>query len=350
MGAVANWKRMRTNPLNRRRWHQFKANRRGYWSLWIFLVLFGVSLMAELIANDKPIVVHYQQQWFVPFMMDYSEQDFGGDLDITPDYGDPYIQDLILRDGWMIWPVVRFNYKSINYGLTEPAPSPPSRINWFGTDDQGRDVFARLLYGFRISVLFALVLSVLSSMIGVFAGALQGYFGGRIDLLGQRFIEIWSGMPQLFLLIIFSSLIRPGFWWLLLILLLFSWMALVDVVRAEFLRGRNLEYVKAARALGLPDSTIMFRHILPNAMIATLTFMPFIFIGGLTALTGLDYLGFGLPPGSPSLGEMVAQGKNNLHAPWLGVTAFVSMSGVLILLVFMGEGARDAFDPRGRWS
>lgn len=348
MGMVTTWKRMRANPINQRRWHQFKANRRGYFSLWIFAILFVISLFAEFIANDKPILIQFQQQWYLPLLSSYTEQDFGGDFDIEPDYKDPYIQELIEAEGWMLWPPVAFSYRSINYDLTEPAPSPPTSINWLGTDDQGRDVFARLLYGFRISVLFAVVLTLLSSIIGVCVGAVQGYFGGRIDLLGQRFIEIWSGMPQLFLLIILSSLVQPNFWWLLLILLLFSWMALVDLVRAEFLRGRNLEYVKAARALGVGSGAIMFRHLLPNAMIATVTFMPFIFIGGLTVLTSLDYLGFGLPPGSPSLGEMVAQGKNNLQAPWLGMTAFFSMSGILLLLVFIGEAARDAFDPRRR--
>ncbi|WP_432459703.1 MULTISPECIES: ABC transporter permease [unclassified Agarivorans] len=349
MGLVAQWLRVKASPITQRRWLQFKANRRGYWSFYLFLLLFFISLFAEFIANDKPLLISYQQQWMMPIITEYSELQFGGDLDIEADYSDPYIQGLIEQQGgWLLWPPVKFSYDSINFNLTVPSPSPPTFDNWLGTDDQGRDVFARLLYGFRLSVLFALVLAVTSSVIGVAVGAIQGYFGGRVDLWGQRFIEIWSGMPQLFLLIILSSIIQPSFWWLLTILLLFSWMSLVDVVRAEFLRGRNLEYVKAARALGVSDPAIMARHILPNAMIATLTFLPFIFIGGLTALTGLDYLGFGLPPGSPSLGEMVAQGKNNLQAPWLGITAFLSMSIILILLVFIGEAARDAFDPRKR--
>ncbi|GAD02483.1 MULTISPECIES: ABC transporter permease [Agarivorans] len=349
MGVVAQWKRAKASPLNQRRWLQFKANRRGYWSFWLFILLFFTSLFAEFIANDKPVLIRYQQQWMMPVVSEYTELDFGGDFDLAADYSDPYIQDLITEQGgWMLWPPVRFSYGTINYNLNVPSPSPPTGVNWLGTDDQGRDVFSRLLYGFRLSVLFALVLAISSSVIGVAVGAMQGYFGGRVDLFGQRFIEIWSGMPQMFLLIILSSLVQPNFWWLLGILLLFSWMSLVDVVRAEFLRGRNLEYVKAARALGVGDRAIMARHILPNAMIATLTFMPFIFIGGLTALTGLDYLGFGLPPGSPSLGEMVAQGKNNLQAPWLGITAFFSMSIILVLLVFIGEAARDAFDPRKR--
>jgi microcin C transport system permease protein len=349
MSVLAQWQRIKASPINQRRWSQFKANRRGYWSFWIFILLFFVSLFAEFVANDKPIIIRYQQQWMMPVFQQYSELDFGGDLDIEADYADPYIQELITaQQGWMLWPPVRFSYDSINFNLNVPSPSPPTAENWLGTDDQGRDVFARLLYGFRLSVLFALVLAISSLVIGVAVGAMQGYFGGRVDLFGQRFIEIWSGMPQMFLLIILSSLVQPSFWWLLAILLMFSWMSLVDVVRAEFLRGRNLEYVKAARALGLGDRAIMARHILPNAMIATLTFMPFIFISGLTALTGLDYLGFGLPPGSPSLGEMVAQGKNNLQAPWLGITAFFSMSVILVLLVFIGEAARDAFDPRKR--
>lgn len=348
MGLVTQWQRIKASPINQRRWSQFRANKRGYWSLWLFLALFLLSLVAELIANDEPLLIHYQDRWMSPLVNAYSELDFGGDFDIPADYRDPYIVDLIEAEGRLYWAPVRFSYDTINFELTEPAPSPPTSVNWLGTDDQGRDVFARLIYGFRISVLFALVLATSSSVIGVAAGAMQGYFGGRIDLLGQRFIEVWSGMPQMFLLIILSSLVQPNFWWLLGILLLFSWMALVDVVRAEFLRGRNLEYVKAARALGLGDVAIMARHILPNAMIATVTFLPFIFIGGLTALTALDYLGFGLPPGSPSLGEMVAQGKNNLQAPWLGLTAFFSMSGILVLLVFIGEAARDAFDPRKR--
>nr|WP_325049089.1 ABC transporter permease [Alginatibacterium sediminis] len=340
---------MRKNPLNQRRWTQFKNNRRGYYSLWIFCIMFGLSLFAEFIANDQPVVVRYQSQWHFPVLFDYSELDYGGDFEIAADYRDPYIQDLINAEGSIYWPLVRFSFDTINFDLKQPAPSPPSRVNILGTDDQGRDVFARLLYGFRISVLFSLVLSIASSIIGVTVGAIQGYFGGKVDLIGQRFIEIWSGMPQMFLLIILASLVQPHFWWLLGIMLMFSWMSLVDVVRAEFLRGRNLEYVKAARALGLTDSSIMRKHILPNAMIATMTFLPFIFIGGLTALTGLDYLGFGLPPGSPSLGELVAQGKNNLQAPWLGLTAFFSLSVMLVLLVFIGEAARDAFDPRGRY-
>ncbi len=338
---------MQLTPLQQRRLHAFRRNRRGFWSLWIFLILVVLSLGAELIANDKPLLIGFGGELYTPLLHDYSELTFGGEFDSLADYKDPYIQQLITaRDGWMVWPPIRFSYRTINYDLAVPAPSPPSAENWLGTDDQGRDVLARVIYGFRISVLFALVLTLASSVVGVMAGAVQGYYGGKVDLLFQRFIEIWSGLPVLFLLIILSSLVEPNFWWLLGIMLLFSWMNLVDVVRAEFLRGRNLEYVRAARALGLSNRLIMYRHILPNAMIATLTFMPFIFNSGIVTLTALDFLGFGLPPGSPSLGELVAQGKENLQAPWLGLTAFIALALMLSLLIFIGEAVRDAFDPR----
>ena len=338
---------MQLTPMQQRRLHAFRRNRRGFWSLWIFLLLFGLSMCAELIANDKPLLISFHDELYSPLLHDYSELTFGGEFDTPADYKDPYIQELIdAGKGWMVSPPIRFSYRTINYDLSVPAPSPPSADNWLGTDDQGRDVMARVIYGFRISVLFALVLTLASSVIGVMAGAVQGYYGGKIDLLFQRFIEIWSGLPVLFLLIILASLVEPNFWWLLGIMLLFSWMNLVDVVRAEFLRGRNLEYVRAARALGLSNRLIMYRHILPNAMIATLTFMPFIFNGGIVTLTALDFLGFGLPPGSPSLGELVAQGKENLQAPWLGLTAFISLALMLSLLIFLGEAVRDAFDPR----
>lgn len=338
---------MQLSPVQRRRLQLFCRNRRGFWSLWLFLLLFGLSLGAELIANDQPLLISYQGEWRSPLLTTYSELDFNGEFDTPADYKDPYIQALITdAGGWMLWPPIPFSYDTINYDLPVPAPAPPSAENWLGTDDQGRDVAARLIYGFRISVLFALVLTLASSVIGVIAGAVQGYYGGKTDLLFQRFIEIWSGLPVLFLLIILASLVEPNFWWLLGIMLLFSWMNLVDVVRAEFLRGRNLEYVRAARALGLSDTRIMYRHVLPNAMVATLTFMPFIFNSGIVTLTALDFLGFGLPPGSPSLGELVAQGKDNLHAPWLGITAFIALSLMLTLLIFIGEAVRDAFDPR----
>ena len=340
------WSDMTSNPINQRRWQQFRQNKRGYYALWIFIALFGLSLFAEIIANDKPVLVYYQGEVYMPILRDHPETTFGGDFDTWTDFTDPYIQQQINAQGWMVWPLIPFSYQSINYALTEPAPSQPNQTNWLGTDDQGRDVLARLIYGFRISVLFALALTFSSSVIGITAGAIQGYYGGWIDLLGQRFIEIWEGLPMLFMLIILASVVQPNFWWLLGLMLLFSWSSLVSVVRAEFLRGRNLEYIKAAKALGVSDRAIMTKHILPNAMIATLTFMPYIFTGALTTLTALDFLGFGLPPGSPSLGEMVAQGKSNLQAPWLGLTAFLSLSCILVLLVFIGEAARDAFDPR----
>ena len=340
------WSDMTSNPINQRRWQQFRQNKRGYYALWIFIALFGLSLFAEIIANDKPVLVYYQGEVYMPILRDHPETTFGGDFDTWTDFTDPYIQQQINAQGWMVWPLIPFSYQSINYALTEPAPSRPNQTNWLGTDDQGRDVLARLIYGFRISVLFALALTFSSSVIGITAGAIQGYYGGWIDLLGQRFIEIWEGLPMLFMLIILASVVQPNFWWLLGLMLLFSWSSLVSVVRAEFLRGRNLEYIKAAKALGVSDRAIMTKHILPNAMIATMTFMPYIFTGALTTLTALDFLGFGLPPGSPSLGEMVAQGKSNLQAPWLGLTAFLSLSCILVLLVFIGEAARDAFDPR----
>ena len=338
---------MHLSPLNQRRFARFKANKRGWWSLWLFLGLFIFSLCAELIANDKPLVVQHDGQWFFPVFKRYPETAFGGEFPLEANYKSPYMRELIASgDGWMLWPPIAFSYDSINYDLRVPAPAPPSADNWLGTDDQGRDVLARVIYGFRISVLFALTLTLASSVIGVLAGALQGFYGGWVDLTGQRFLEVWSGLPVLFMLIILSSIVQPNFWWLLGIMLLFSWMTLVDVVRAEFLRGRNLEYVRAAKALGMGNAAIMYRHILPNAMVSTMTFMPFILTGAIGTLTALDFLGFGLPPGSPSLGELVAQGKSNLQAPWLGMTAFAVLALMLTLLVFIGEAARDAFDPR----
>ncbi len=333
-------------PINQRRFQRFRANKRGWYSLWIFLVLFFVSLFAELLANDKPLLIKFDGEYYYPVITTYSELEFGGELPTEADYRDEYVIDLINEKGWLIYPPVRFSYDTINYDLSTPAPSPPDSVNYLGTDDQGRDVLARVIYGFRISVLFGLVLTIFSSIVGVAAGAVQGYYGGKTDLFGQRFIEIWSSLPTLFLLIILSSIVKPNFWWLLGIMLLFNWMTLVPVVRAEFLRGRNLEYVKAAKALGLEDRGIMFKHILPNAMVATITFMPFILTGSITTLTALDFLGFGLPPGSPSLGELVSQGKSNLQAPWLGISAFFVLSIMLTLLVFIGEAFRDAFDPR----
>ena len=334
------------SPITRRRIIQFRANRRGFWSLWIFLGIFLISLFAEGVANDKPLLVIFEDRLYFPVIETVLESDYGGEFATEAEYRDDYVRELIENKGSIHWPLIRYSYDTINYNLPSPAPSFPTKENWIGTDDQGRDVVARLVYGFRISVIFGLVLTILSSIVGVAAGAIQGYFGGRIDILGQRFIEIWSGLPVLFLLIILSSIVEPNFWWLLLIMLLFSWMGLVGVVRAEFLRGRNLEYVRAARALGMSHIRIMSRHILPNAMVATMTFMPFILSGSITTLTALDFLGFGLPPGSPSLGELLAQGKANLHAPWLGISGFAVIALQLSLLVFIGEGVRDAFDPR----
>jgi microcin C transport system permease protein len=380
-GNTASWRqrvadRFKLTPINQRRWQNFKANRRGYWSLIVFLILFGFTACAELIANDKPILARYKGELLVPILVDYPESKFGGFLAIT-DYKDPVILDEIEQNGWAIWPPIRYSYSSINKDfprLKAPSgqclgfPSPPPwatnallceatddqlgryRIlgnrNWLGTDDQGRDVLARLIYGFRISVIFGLLLTLLSASIGITAGAMQGYFGGKVDLLFQRFLEIWSSMPALFVLIIISSVLVPGFWTLLGVLLLFNWVSLVGVVRAEFLRGRNFEYITAARALGLSDARIMFKHLLPNAMVATLTFLPFKLSGSISALTALDYLGLGLPPGSPSLGEMLSQAKANLQAPWLGLAAFMSIAGLLSLLIFVGEAVRDALDPR----
>ena len=358
----------RLSPLNRRRLANFTANRRGLWSLWIFLVLFVVTGMAEFIANDRPLIAVYKGEVLFPVVIDYPEEKFGGFLAVT-DYRDPEIRREITANGVMIWPVIRYNYRTVRTD-GGPFPANPTWLkkgspdcsasaeekrpldcafgnwNWLGTDDQGRDVVARLIYGFRISVLFGLVLASISSVIGVMAGAVQGYFGGMVDLFFQRFIEIWTSIPALYLLIILAAVIEPSFWVLLGILMLFSWVALVGVVRAEFLRARNFEYVQAARALGVSNATIMWRHVLPNAMVATLTFMPFILNGSITTLTSLDFLGFGLPPGSPSLGELLAQGKANLQAPWLALTGFAVIAILLSLLIFVGEAVRDAFDPR----
>ncbi len=359
---------MRLSPINRRRLENFRANRRGHASFWLFSVLFVLCMCAELIANDRPLMVSYKGEWLFPVAIDYPEEKFGGFLAQT-DYRDPLIRDEIAANGWAVWPIVRFASNTINLDLPSPAPAPPTWLqtdevcaktaqkfggtgcrdiewNWLGTDDGGRDVLARIIYGFRISVLFGLILAVISSVIGIFAGALQGYFGGRIDLYFQRFIEIWSAIPSLYLLMILSNFFAPSFFTLLGILLLFSWVALVHVVRAEFLRARNFDYVRAARALGLSDGKIMVKHVLPNAMVATLTFLPFILNGSITTLTSLDFLGFGLPPGSASLGELLLQGKANIAAPWLGLTGFAVIDVTLSLLIFIGEAVRDAFDPR----
>lgn len=328
------------------KWSRFKKNKRGYWSLIIFLFIFFFSLFADFVANDKPLFIMSGGELYSPVLFEYAETDFGGDFETEADYRDEYLINLIEEDGWIVWPPVKYSYSTINYNLATPAPSAPTLDNILGTDDQGRDVFARLIYGFRISVLFGLILTVTSSVIGIFAGAMQGYYGGLVDLIVQRFMEIWSGLPMLYLLIILSSVVEPNFWWLLGIMLLFSWMSLVGVVRAEFLRTRKLDYVKAARALGVQERVIIFRHILPNAMVSALTFMPFIINASLTTLASLDFLGFGLPPGSASLGEVLAQGKANPHAPWLGISSFLLISITLTLLIFIGEAVRDTFDPR----
>jgi microcin C transport system permease protein len=335
-------------PLNRRRLANFRANKRGYVSFWLFLVLFLVTLFAEFIANDRPLIAKVEDRWLFPVVVGYAEEDvLPGGLPIEMDWHDPELRkDFADRGGWAIWPPIPYSHQTVVRDLGRPSPAPPSTRNWLGTDDQSRDVMARVIYGFRISVLFGFTLTIISSIVGIAAGAVQGYYGGWVDLGFQRFIEVWSGMPQLYLLIILASVIEPSFWTLLVFLLLFSWMGLTGVVRAEFLRGRNFDYVRAAKAMGVSDTTVMWRHILPNAMVATLTFLPFVLSGSVTVLASLDFLGFGLPPGSPSLGELVAQGKNNLQAPWLGITAFVVLGGVLTLLIFVGEAVRDAFDPR----
>jgi len=357
------------SPPNLRRWQNFKANRRGYWSFWLFMLLFVLSMGAEFIANDRPIIASYKGEILLPIFVNYPEEKFGGFLAET-DYRSSYISDEIDAHGWMIWPPVRYSYQTVNSNIPHSAPTPPfwlmsadercsayplksadpgcslGNLDWLGTDDQARDVMARMIYGFRVSVLFGLALTICSAIVGVTAGAVQGYFGGWTDLLLQRFIEIWSSMPVLYILLIIAAILPPGFFVLLGIMLLFSWVGFVGIVRAEFLRARNFEYVRAARALGVGNRTIMIRHLLPNAMVATLTFLPFILSGSISTLTSLDFLGFGMPPGSPSLGEMIAQGKSNLQAPWLGLTAFFTMSIMLSLLIFVGEAVRDAFDPR----
>jgi len=333
------------SPVNERRLANFRANRRGYWSLWIFLGLFFVSLVAELIANDKPILFVQGGELHAPMLFTYTEADLGGELETEAYYRDSYVQALIESDGWMLWPLIRYSHDTIDWAV-EVAPAPPSREHWLGTDAFGGDLVAKLLYGFRLSVLFGLSLTLISSAIGVLIGALQGYFGGYTDLLGQRLVEIWAGMPVLFVLIILASIIEPNVFWLLGILSLFSWMALVGVVRAEFLRARNFEFVRAARALGVSNPRIMVRHVLPNAMVATLTYLPFLLNGSITTLTALDFLGFGLPMEAPSLGRLLAQAKSNLQAPWLGLTLFMTLAAMLTLLIFIGEAVRDAFDPR----
>ena len=335
------------SPVLRRGIDNFKANKRGYFSLWAFSILFGLSLFAELIANDKPIVLYLNGELHFPVFTFVSESELGGELDIEADYTDPYVQKLLGQEGsWAIFPPIPYSHDTVDFWVNDSTPAAPSRQHWLGTDDRAKDNLARLIYGFRLSVLFGLTLTIFSSIIGVTVGAVQGYFGGLVDLIGQRFVEIWAGLPILLILIILASVIQPNVFWLLALLTCFSWMTLVAVVRAEFLRTRNFDFVRAARALGVSNRTIMRRHVLPNAMVATLTNMPFILCGAVTTLTALDFLGFGLPEGSPSLGELLAQGKANIQAPWLGLTGFFTMAIMLVLLIFISEGVRDAFDPR----
>lgn len=331
----------------RRGWLRFRANRRGYVALWVFGLLFALSLFAEVLSNDRPLVVHYQGQFYFPIAKEYAETTFGGDFVTEADYNDPFVREKLSGNGnWAWYPLNRYSYNTINYYAEHPNPAPPSRQNWLGTDDRGRDVLARLIYGFRISVLFGLALTAIGTLIGILAGALQGYFGGRFDLYFQRFIEVWGSMPELYLLIIFAAIFQPSIALLLILLSLFGWMGLADYVRAEFLRGRNMDYVKAARALGASNRSIMLRHLLPNSMTPVITFLPFRVSGAILALTSLDFLGLGVPPSTPSLGELLAQGKDNIEAWWLSVTTFLVLVGTLVLLIFIGEALREAMDTR----
>lgn len=332
--------------LTQRRLWAFRQNRRAYRALILFLVIFVLSLFSELIANDKPLIIKYKNSILFPMVTAYSDEFFGGDFPTEADYKDKFIIDEINRNGWMIMPLIPYSYNTVDYDLTKPTPTPPSSRHWLGTDDEGRDILARILYGIRLSVFFALLLTFLSSIIGITAGAIQGYFGGKTDIFMQRFIEIWESLPQLFILIIVSSVFMPTFGVLLVILLFFSWPSLVSVVRAEFLRTRNFEFVKAAKALGASNAAIILRHILPNAIVATITFVPFLLAEAIVSLAALDFLGLGLSQEYPSLGDLVRQGKDNLQAPWIGITIFIVLSVLLTLLIFIGEGVRDAFDAR----
>ncbi|MBF0109824.1 MAG: ABC transporter permease [Magnetococcales bacterium] len=334
------------SPIARQRWRRFKAHRRGLVSLWLFSILFLLSLGAELIANDKPILLNYQGRLYFPLFQSYPETEFGGFFETEADYKDPFLLETLTTNGnWMLFPLNPHSFDSINSRLARPAPSPPDAVNLLGTDDRARDVLARLIYGFRLSVLFALTLTFIGVVVGIFAGAIQGYFGGRVDLVLQRFMEVWGSMPELYLLLIFASLFEPGVWLLVTLLSLFGWMGLADYVRAEFLRARNQVYVKSARALGAADASIMFRHVLPNALTPVITFLPFRISGAILALTSLDFLGLGVPPATPSLGELLAQGKANIDAWWLSLAAFVVLVGMMLLLNFIGEALRDAMDP-----
>ena len=334
------------SALTSRRIKAFRRNRRAYWALIVLVIILVISCFAELIANDKPLIVKYKDSYLFPMATVYSDAFFGGDFPTEADYKDPFIIEQIEADGWMLMPIIPFSFNTVDYSLNLPTPTPPSLEHWLGTDDEGRDILARILYGIRLSVIFAFILTALSSIIGIFAGAVQGYFGGKTDILMQRFQEIWEALPQLFILIIVASVFQPTFWTLLVILLFFSWSSLTSVVRAEFLRTRNFEFVKAAKALGVSDARIIWRHILPNAVIATITFVPFLLAEAIVALAALDFLGLGLSQDYPSLGDLVRQGKDNLQAPWIGITIFIVLSTLLTLLIFIGEGVRDAFDSR----
>ncbi|ENV57063.1 ABC transporter permease [Acinetobacter soli] len=334
------------SPVMQQRLARFKQNRLGFICLIVFAVIFVLAIFSELIANDKPLVVKYQQSYYFPVIQSYPETTFGGVFETETDYKDPAVQQLIDRDGWALWPVIPFSYQTPNLELAVPVPSPPSQQNWLGTDDQGRDVLARILYGLRVSLLFGFALTLCAAFIGILIGALQGYYGGWVDLIGQRVLEVWGGLPMLFMVMILVSMFTPSVYWLFVIMLLFGWTALVGLVRAEFLRARNFDYVRAARALGVADRTIIFRHILPNAISSSLSQLPFMLTANITALTALDFLGYGLPPDAASLGELLLQGKNNLNAPWLALSGFFTLALVLSLLIYVGEATRDAFDPR----
>ncbi|WP_288391590.1 ABC transporter permease [uncultured Acinetobacter sp.] len=334
------------SPVMQQRLARFKQNRLGFICLIVFAVIFVLAIFSELIANDKPLVVKYQQSYYFPVIQSYPETTFGGVFETETDYKDPAVQQLIDRDGWALWPVIPFSYQTPNLELAVPVPSPPSQQNWLGTDDQGRDVLARILYGLRVSLLFGFALTLCAAFIGILIGALQGYYGGWVDLIGQRVLEVWGGLPMLFMVMILVSMFTPSVYWLFVIMLLFGWTALVGLVRAEFLRARNFDYVRAARVLGVADRTIIFRHILPNAISSSLSQLPFMLTANITALTALDFLGYGLPPDAASLGELLLQGKNNLNAPWLALSGFFTLALVLSLLIYVGEATRDAFDPR----
>ena len=335
-----------SQSLLQRRWQAFCRNKRAFWSLVLFLGIFIFTLFAEVIANDQPLLVSYKNKLYFPIIKSYTEQTFGGDFPTATDYRDPYIRKNIEDNGWMLFPLLPYSFNTVDYDLDTPTPSAPSKEHWLGTDDEGRDILVRIIYGLRLSIVFAFLLTAISSVLGIASGAVQGYFGGKVDIIFQRLLEIWESLPQLFVLIIIASIFTPTFWSLLIIMLAFTWMSLTGVVRAEFLRTRNFEFVKAAKALGVSDSRIIFRHILPNALVASITFIPFILSEAIVALTALDFLGLGLPHECPSLGDLVRQGKDNLQAPWIGISIFVVLSGLLTMLIFIGEGVRDAFDSR----